>query len=261
VAQTVLVLGGTGIVGRCTVNSLLHQGANVRTFSRGGGEVAEGALPFRGDLSTGEGLESALQGVDSVVDVSTIRSLSAKNSEEFFSSSTKRLHEVGERSGLTHVVALSIVGIDAAPYSYYVGKLKQESLVLDGPVPGTVLRATQFHEMAAQMAGRFTRGPFTFVPDMPVQPVAAAEVGAVLSDLALGAPAGRVPDVAGPRQEKMVSMVRRYLRSKGIRRTVVPIPMSGRYGKVVREGALLADASAKLVGPSFTEWLSTGHDH
>lgn len=259
--KTVLVLGGTGIVGRCTVNSLLHQGAHVRTFSRGGERVAEDAVPFRGDLFTGEGLESALQGVDSVVDVSTVRSLSAKTSAKFFSSSTKRLHEFGKRSGLNHIVALSIVGIDAVPYSYYVGKLKQESLVLDGPVPGTVLRATQFHEMAAQMAGRFTRGPFTFVPDMPVQPVAAAEVGAVLSDLALGAATGRVPDVAGPRQEKMVSMVRRYLRSNGIRRTVVPIPMSGRYRKVVRGGALLADASAKVVGPSFTEWLSAGHDH
>lgn len=90
---------------------------------------------------------------------------------------------------MAHHIALSIVGVDRVGcWGYYAGKLAQEKLVLAGPVPATVLRATQFHEFTGQvLAG--TRGSLAVVPRMRVQPVAAREVGQVLAELAVTEPA------------------------------------------------------------------------
>ncbi|WP_225640852.1 SDR family oxidoreductase [Streptomyces werraensis] len=251
----VLVLGGTGTVGRHTVTCLQQRGARVRTLSRRGEQVAPGTQPFQGDVATGAGLEAALNGVDVVVDASNITTLNAKKSVEFFRQSVRNLHRIGGQTGLQHIVALSIVGIDGATSGYYLGKLEHETKVLGGYIPGTVLRATQFHEFAAQIVGRSTVGPFVLVPGMPVQPIAAATVGEELARLALASPAGRARDIAGPLREDLVTLVRRHLAAAGIRKKVLTLRMPGRDGKAMREGSLLAPSGAKLLGPTYTEWL------
>jgi uncharacterized protein YbjT (DUF2867 family) len=72
------------------------------------------------------------------------------------------------------------------------------------------------------------------------QPVDAGEVADQLAELALGPPAGLVPDLAGPRVLGMDALVREYLRARGRRRPVLPVRLPGRAARAIRAGANLA---------------------
>ncbi|WP_176735793.1 SDR family oxidoreductase, partial [Actinacidiphila rubida] len=100
------------------------------------------------------GLDAALESVDVVIDVSNVTTVGRRRSEAFFGTAGRNLLAAGEKAGVRHHVALSIVGIDRVALGYYQGKLLQEKLVRTGPVPWTVLRATQFHEFALQLLDR-----------------------------------------------------------------------------------------------------------
>jgi uncharacterized protein YbjT (DUF2867 family) len=206
------------------------------------------------DLTTGTGLD--LSGVDTVIDVSSVQTLSAPESTRFFTAATRTLVAAGRSAGVQHHLALSIVGTDAAPFGYYAGKLGQERLVAGSPVPWTILRATQFHEFAGQLLSRTRRGPVAAVPVMRSQPVAAREVAARLVELAESGPAGRVADLAGPRPENMTDLVRRWARATGTRVRVLSLPLPGRLGRAMRDGTLLPGEGAQLGTQTFDDWLA-----
>jgi uncharacterized protein YbjT (DUF2867 family) len=154
-------------------------------------------------------------------------------------------------------VLLSIVGIDDIPFGYYTGKVAQEHAVEDGKVPFTILRATQFHEFAAQMIDRAPSiGPLLVVPQMASAPVAAREVAAELARIASGVPQGRVPDLRGPREEKVASMVRRVLRKRGSRRPVLTAFLPGKAGAGMRNGGLVPGEGANVGTQTFDAWLA-----
>ena len=136
--MNIAVAGGTGKVGQHVVSVARERGHTVTSLSRGEGV----------DLVTGRGLDSALDGVDTVIDLASIQTLSAKASVDFFTATTGNLLKAGKAAGIPHYVALSIVGADKAAVGYYAGKMAQEGLVGNGDVPWTILRATQFHEFA-----------------------------------------------------------------------------------------------------------------
>ncbi|MBX6724149.1 MAG: NAD(P)H-binding protein, partial [Dactylosporangium sp.] len=219
----VLVIGGTGVVGRPTALELIRRGHSVAVLSRRGNGAPPGAEAFTGDITTDAGLKRALVGVDCVVDCANVTTTSRKVAVDYFTDTTRRLGRLGRAAGVSHHVVVSIVGIDDVPYGYYEGKVAQERAALAGPVPASVLRATQFHEFAGQMLNRVRLGPLSLVPDMLVQPIAAAEVAVALADVVEAGPAGRVPDVAGPRQEWLPDLARRLVRHTGQRRAVVSV--------------------------------------
>lgn len=133
--KKIAVAGGTGLVGAMVVAEVRRTGATPVVIARSAGV----------DLTTGSGLAEALDGVDAVIDASNVDTLSAKRSVAFFEAATGRLLAAGEEAGVRHHVALSIVGCDRVDLPYYLGKRRQEALVAAGPVPWSVLRATQFH--------------------------------------------------------------------------------------------------------------------
>lgn len=243
----VAVAGGTGTVGRHVVAALESAGHEVVVLARANGV----------DVSSGRGLDAAVSGADAVVDALSVTSLSARQSVEFFTTTTAHLLDAEERAGVRHHVALSIVGVDRAPYGYYAGKLAQERLVERSRIPWTILRATQFHEFAAQMFERTKVGPLHIAPRMRTQPVAAREVGEHLAALAGGTPAGRATDLAGPREEDLVRMVRAYAHAHGSRAWLPAVSLPGAFGRAQREGTLLPDATAELGRETFDEWLAT----
>lgn len=145
---------------------------------------------------TGEGLGHALAGADAVIDVTSIETRKASEAIEFFTAATGNLAAAAADAGVGHFVLLSIVGIDRMPYDYYAGKIAQEKVVEASRVPSTTLRATQFHEFAAQMFRRAKLGPLHIALKARTQPVAAREVGSRLA-----APQQRHPKaVHGPRR-------------------------------------------------------------
>lgn len=244
-SMKIAVAGGTGLVGRMVVEEVRRAGATPVVIARSAGV----------DLVTGAGLPAALDGVDAVVDVSNVDTLSAKRSIAFFEAATVHLLAAGAEAGVRHHVALSIVGSDRVDLPYYLGKRRQEDLVAAGPVPWTVLRATQFHEFAGQLIDRSPR-PIALALRMRCQPVAAREVAVELVAAAVDRPAGLLPDLAGPRPEAMDAMVRRVVAARGVRRLVVRAPMVGRAGRQTKAGGLLPGDGATLGTETFDDWLA-----
>jgi uncharacterized protein YbjT (DUF2867 family) len=205
-------------------------------------------------------LAEALAEADAVVDVASTGTTVRAASIAFFGGVTRRLLAAEQVAGVGHHVALSIVGIDGVDAGYSAGKLVQEALVQHGPVPWTVLRATQFHEFAEQLLRQVPGGPVVTVPRMPMRPIAAREVGTALARLAVGAPAGRVRDLAGPRDERLVDLVRRMLAFDGVRRRSLEVRLPGRYWRAAASGVLRGGPDAASVGPDFDTWLRSA-DH
>jgi uncharacterized protein YbjT (DUF2867 family) len=173
----IAVAGGTGVAGRWTVEALRARGHEAIVIARSAGS----------DLVTGDGLDAALAGVDAVIDATNVASSGKRASSEFFETTARTLMRAAAAADVRHIVALSIIGIDRVPYGYYQGKLRQEQVLQESPVPVSILRAAQFHEFPGQYLATLP-GPVVLVPRWRAQPVAAREVGAELARIAVGDP-------------------------------------------------------------------------
>jgi len=248
VSARIAVAGGTGVVGRHVVDRCRELGHSPVVLARSSGV----------DVTTGAGLPDALAGVDSVVDVTNVSTVARRKAVAFFETATTQLLAAEQAAGVAHHVVLSIVGIDRVDFGYYLGKRRQEELALAGPVPATVLRATQFHEFPGQLIDR--GGAVAIVPRMLTQPVAAREVAEALVDLAVGAPAGFVAELAGPEQHLMADLVRRVRDARGSRRPVLAVRLPGRTGAGLANGGLLPDPDATIGRQTFAEWLALNEE-
>jgi uncharacterized protein YbjT (DUF2867 family) len=238
--STVLLTGGTGTLGRLVTPLLRAAGRPVRVLSRRGHEPADGIEYVTGDLATGEGVEAAVDGVGTIVHCAG----TAKGDE------VKTGNLVRAAAGAPHLVFISVVGaervpvvsaVDRALFGYFASKRAAERVVEESGLPWTTLRATQFHDLILTTARQLAKMPVVPVfRGVRFQPVDAGEVAARLVELALGAPAGLVPDLAGPRVYGMDELVRGYLRAAGRRRLIMPVRLPGKAARAVRAGANLA---------------------
>jgi uncharacterized protein YbjT (DUF2867 family) len=245
----IAVAGGTGTVGRHVVAAAEARAHGVVVLTR-----ANGA-----DVTTGAGLPDALAGVDAVIDVTNLTTLSARVARRFFETATRHLLQVEGALGVGHHVALSIVGIDGIDASYYAGKLAHERAVAAGRVPFTIARAAQFHEFAGQLLSG-TKGPIAVLPKALVRPVAAREVGEHLVHVAEAGPVGRAVDLVGPRDERLADLARRQLAHDGIRRTVLELRLPGAFGTGLASGSLRGSEPFVQGTITFDDWLRS-EDH
>lgn len=212
---SILVTGGTGTLGRPTVARLRAADHQVRVLSRKPG-------PDRvvGDLTTGTGLASAVDGADVVLHLAT--SQGSKDVQQ-----TRNLLDVA--SGVRHLIQISIVGIDAMPFPYYRTKLAQERMVADSEVPHTILRATQFHNLVDRVfrAQRFL--PMLLAPAITLQPISVEEVAVRLAELVEQAPLkGHAADIGGPERRSAVDLARAWKQARSAHRPVVPVRLAGK---------------------------------
>jgi uncharacterized protein YbjT (DUF2867 family) len=249
VASTILVTGGTGTLGRLVVAGLRHAGRDVRVLSRGrrqGGEdLGEGGTDIEfvtGDLATGEGIDVAVAGTEIIVHCAG----SAKGDEH----KARHLVRAASRAGARHLVYISVVGddripiasgVDRAMFGYFGSKLAAERIVADSGMPWTTLHASQFYDLTLMTAQQMAKLPLIPIPaGFRLQPIDAGEVAARLVELALGTPAGLVPDMAGPRVYEMAELLRGYLRAVGKHRPLIPVWLPGKAARALRAGANLA---------------------
>jgi len=241
------VAGGTGLVGTYVVEVARAAGHEVVSLSRKAGV----------DVQTGAGLRIALEGVEVVIDTLNTRARKRAAAEDFFHETSRQLQQAGTAAGVQHLVTLSILGIDRADaYGYYQAKLAQERAVSQGPVPASILRASQFYEFPAQLMQMLRRGPFVVLPRMRSQPVAARTVAEHLVRLAEERPAERV-ELAGPEVHDVADLARRMAAARGARLRIIAVPLPGRSGAQMRGDALLATPSTPIDGPAFAEWLAS----
>jgi uncharacterized protein YbjT (DUF2867 family) len=215
---TILVTGGTGGLGRPAVELLRKAGHDVRILSRKPG------AEFVGDLTTGAGLAEALSGVDTVLHLAT--SAGSKDVAQ-----TRNVVDASLAAGVTHLIYISIVGVDEVPYPYYRAKLRSEEIIERSGIPFTILRATQFHGFIAMLIQLQRRLPFIIAVDIPDQPIAVEEVADRLVELVEAGPGGRVADIGGPEQLTLREAIGIWQTAAGTRK---PIWMLHFFGKTIR---------------------------
>jgi uncharacterized protein YbjT (DUF2867 family) len=240
-SEPILVTGGTGTLGRLVVAQLREAGRNVRVLSRHKGEGEAGVDFVAADLATGAGVEAAVAGVEVIVHCAGAR----VGDDE----TTRRLVQVASKAGVRHLVYISVVGAERIPvrsridrmmFGYFASKLAAEAVVADSGIPWTTLRATQFQQSFVSVARGMARLPVIPVPSgFQFQPVDAREIAARLRELALGDPAGLVPEFGGPEVLGMGELLRVYLRATHRHRAMVSVPTMGGAARAVRVGANL----------------------
>jgi uncharacterized protein YbjT (DUF2867 family) len=237
----IAVAGGTGVVGRYVVAAAVAAGHDAVVLARSNGV----------DTRTGQGLAPALEGAEVIVDATNAGSIVEIPATEFFNASVANLQRIGAEQGARHLVVLSIVGIDRVPAGYYAAKLAHERAALGGPLPATILRATQFHEFAAQMIAWNRQGSVADIPNFHIQPVAARTVGEILVEVATGPPRSRMPDLGGPEEGELVTFARRLVDRLGLAVEVRALEPR------VPSGALIPAGDARIEGPTFEQWLGS----
>lgn len=244
----IAVVGATGHIGALTAASLERGGHDVVGISRSLGV----------DLLTGEGLDGALEGVEAVVDVTNATAPDPDEVVAYFGAITTNLLAAELRAGVRHHVLLSIVGVHRVEgNAHYGGKREQERLVEAGPVPWTIVPATQFHDFAAMVTSWTERDGAATIAPLLVQPIAPADVADVLAEVATGEPHGRHADVAGPETQDLVDMARRTNEVRGRHVRLVPT-WSGLFGPSMAGDVLLPGDGARIMPTTFDEWLAAG---
>jgi uncharacterized protein YbjT (DUF2867 family) len=242
----IAVVGGTGNIGGRTAALLARGGHDVRVLSRK-------APDFPADLTTGEGLEAGLEGCEVVVDASN--GPPSRKTEAVLIDGSRRLLEAEKKAGVGHHVLVSIVGIDDVPMAYYRMKLAQEHMVESGGVPWTIVRATQVHDLIANMVGYTYRLRVRPAAKVLFQPVSADEVAEVVAAVATAPPKQGRTTVAGPEVLDVRELGRMWREGTGRRSIEIPIVVFGKVGRALREGRLTIADPDVHGKQTFAQWL------
>ncbi|MFI8913933.1 SDR family oxidoreductase [Streptomyces sp. NPDC053513] len=239
------VIGGTGRIGSKIVEALTAAGHEAAPHARSTGV----------DLLTGEGLAAALEGVDTVIDA-TQSPTADDASADFFRAATGNLLAAAGKAAVRHAVLLSVVGVDRVPdLGYYRAKVFQEELFATGPVPYSIVRATQFFEYLEEIMSWTTEGTTVRLPATPLQPMAAADAARAVADVAAGTPLHGIRDVAGPDVLPLDELGRVTLAARGDGRPVVTDDTAGPFA-AASGNALTATDGTHLALTDYRSWLA-----
>ncbi|MEV5172495.1 NAD(P)H-binding protein [Streptomyces flaveolus] len=240
----IAVIGGTGLIGSQVVRNLNAAGHEAVPHSQSTGI----------DVTSGQGLEQAVAGVDVVVNLTNSPTFD-EASPAFFQTSMDNLLAAARKGGVGHFVILSIVGVDQVPaLDYYRAKVLQEDILKAGPIPYSIVRATQFMEFMDAVLSWTADGDTVRLPATPIQPIAAKDVADAVAEVAVGGPVNGIRNIAGPEIFNLDELGRITLSHKGDPRTVVTDPTAGMFAAV--EGDVLTDKNAHLAPTRYTDWLS-----
>lgn len=243
----IVVIGGTGLIGARLVDQLKQQGCDVLAAAR-----STGVNSF-----TAEGLEEALVGADVVVDVSNSSYVDEAAAREFFYASTLNLLTYGAAAGISHHVALSVVGTDRlarAEGGYFQAKAAQERLISASGRAFSIVHVTQFFEFVRSITGHAMRSGEAHVPDVLIQPMAADDVASAVARVALGDPLQRMVEFGGPEIFDLPDLVRRELRWTDDVRDVVADPLATYFGARLDVGDLLPAPDATIAPTRLHDW-------
>jgi uncharacterized protein YbjT (DUF2867 family) len=249
--ETILVTGGTGAIGSRVVPLLLGADRPVRILSRHGavegrGVDAPGVTHVIGDTFKNDGLDAAFRGAPTVLHLAG----GAKGDDV----AARHGVPAAQRAGTRHLILISVTGAGEVPIGYMRMKAEAERVVRESGVPFTILRVAQLQSLLLSVMDKMAWLPLALSPrDVRLEPVDGAAVASRLAELALGEPAGRVPDLAGPEVLTFAELVSQYDAGRGRTRPAVRMPLPGAIGRAYRAGANLADGSVWRRGSTWRE--------
>ena len=202
----IVIVGGTGLIGSKVSEKLRILGHQVVV-----------AAPSTGiNALTGEGLAEAMKDAEVVVDLSNSASPEEDTAINFFRTAGKNLATAEMSAGVKHHLVLSIVGTDRALYIGYLrAKKEQEDIIKASGIPYTIIRATQFHEHITTLIAVQSDEEAIHISTIDYQPIAAEDVAALVTRLALEAPKNTTVEIAGPDLAPMNEFVSQYLSVNG----------------------------------------------
>lgn len=240
----IAVIGGTGLIGSQVVKCL----------NAAGHEAVPHAKSTGVDVIGGQGLDEAVAGADAVVNLTNSPTFD-EASLAFFQTSMDNLLAAAQRGGVGHFVILSIVGADQVPeLDYYRAKVLQEKILAAGPIPYSIVRATQFMDFMDAVLSWTADADTVRLPATPIQPIASKDVADAVAEVAAGAPLNGIRNIAGPEVFPLDELGRITLSHKGDSRTVVTDPTAGMFAVV--KGDVLTDKNARLAPTHYADWLS-----
>jgi uncharacterized protein YbjT (DUF2867 family) len=243
----IVVIGGSGLIGTKVVSRLRQKGHEVVAASPNSGV----------NTVTGEGLAEALAGARVVVDLANSPSFEDKAALEFFETSGRNLLAAEAAAGVTHHVALSVVGTDRLlEMGYFRAKMAQEDLIKASGIPYTIVRSTQFFEFTGAIAQAGTVGQTAHLSPVLFQPIASDDVADAVADVTLGAPVNGTIEIAGPDRVPIDELVGRFLSATHDPRTVVADAHARYFGIEVNDQSLIPCDNPRIGATRFEDWLS-----
>ena len=242
----IVVIGGSGLIGSRLVRKLRMDGH----------EALDASLETGVDVITGDALADAVEGAQVVVVVANAPALDDAAVLDFFQTATRNVLAAEAAAGVAHHVTLSVVGADRLPDSGYLrAKVAQEEAVKAGPIPYTIVRASQFFEFIGRIADSSADGETIRLSPALLQPEAADDVVATLADVAVGAPLNDTVELAGPEAFPLDELARRVLRSSDDPRQVTTDVHALYFGAELDDGSLTAGDDARIAPTHFDDWL------
>jgi uncharacterized protein YbjT (DUF2867 family) len=243
----IVVIGGSGLIGSKLVEKLREAGHDPLPASPDSGV----------DTLTGEGLQEALEDAQVVVDVSNAPAWDDAAVMDFFQTSSRNILAAETAAGVSHHVALSVVGTDRLQESgYFRAKLAQEEAVKAATVPYTILRATQFFEFLGRIADSSTDRDTVRLPPVLIQPEAADDVAAALADIAVSPPVNGLVELAGPEAFRFDELARRVLSAKNDPRQVTADVRARYFGAELDDRSLTPGDNPRIAPTRLEDWLS-----
>jgi uncharacterized protein YbjT (DUF2867 family) len=241
----IVVLGATGQIGSPLVTALEDRGHDVVRASRATGV----------DARTGTGLDAAFEGADVVVDALNPQTRGKRPTVDFFATTAQHVVTAARRTRVGHLVVVSIWNAthpDAVGYGYYAGKAAQERAYQDSGLPVTIVRSTQWYELAETLVSAARLGPIALAPHMIARPLAVDAAAHAVAAVCEAAPDPDGVVLAGPQRRDLFDLARRI--AGGHPRLVAVNPPGMR---AFARGVLLPPDDVPGIGPTFDEWLAT----
>lgn len=241
----IAVIGGTGLIGSQVVKILNASGHEAVPHSPSSGL----------DLLSGQGLPEALADARVVVNLTNSPTFDDA-SPAFFQQTMNNLLSAASAAGVGHVVILSIVGADKVPgLVYYRAKVLQEDILKAGPLPYSIVRATQFFEFLDATMSSTADENTVRLPATLVQPIASADVAQSVAEVSGGAPLQGTRNIAGPEVFTLDELGRITLAAHDDQRTVVTDNSAGMFAAASGD-ALIAKDGAVIAKTTYREWLA-----
>lgn len=243
----IVVIGGSGLIGSKLVNKLRQLGHEV---------VA--ASPVSGvNTITGEGIAEALTGAEVVVDVANSPSFEDNAVMDFFETSGRNLLAAEVVAGVSHHIALSVVGTDRLQDSgYFRAKQAQENLIKASPIPYTIVHSTQFFEFLGSIAASGAKGEAIHLSPASIQPIASEDVASAMVDVTIGKPINGTIEIAGPERLLLAELVQRYLTKIQDPRQVIADSHARYFGAELTDQSLVPGDNPRIGSMDFETWFS-----
>lgn len=261
IGMRILVTGATGFAGSALVPRLLAAGHEVRAFARDPGRVVHDIQVVRGDLTTGAGLEEAVDGVE--VAYYLVHSMEPATDGSSFESreraSAERFAEAAASAGVRRTVYLGVMVDEDRPASSHLRSRLEVERTVSAATPEVVALRASIAVGSGSRSFRFLVRLVERVPVLPLPPwrrfrtqpiderdVVAALLASATTDAADGTRLSL--DIAGPDVVSYGEMLERIRDLMMLRRPSIGVPFSSTpiFGRVA---SVLAGEDAELILP------------